>query len=126
MKSLFSPPSIIQKWEWDGNMNCQTVLPIVTKDSNCVNVTLDDESILYRLIRLKKSKNSVSQSKQPKHPIPSNHAQEPNTAFLPGPIHKMNIKELKQSLKSLGLQTTGTRDELAQRLESFINNKKSS
>lgn len=124
MKSLFSTPSTIQKWEWDGNMDCQTVLPIVTKDSNCVNISLDQDSLLYRLLKLKRSKSNVSQSKQPKHPTAPNASQESHTTFLRAPIHKMTQQELKQTLKNIGLQTTGTRAELAQRLENFVNSGK--
>ncbi|KAK8884563.1 hypothetical protein M9Y10_043677 [Tritrichomonas musculus] len=120
MKSLFSAPSTIQKWEWDGNMDCQTVLPIVTEDSKCVNIELDSDSLLFRSLNLRRSKNTVSQSKPPKRPV-QNKTQEPDTTFLPAPIHKMSQQELKESLKRIGLQTTGTKAELMQRLDHFIN-----
>lgn len=121
MKNIFSPPTIIKEWEWDGNIKCKTVLPIVQENSKCVNIELDQEALLFRLIRLKKKQNNDSQSKQPKQPTEQNKSQEPLPSFLPKPIYNMSQKELKQSLKSLGLQTTGNRDELARRLENFVN-----
>ena len=120
MKSLFSSPSIIQKWEYDGNMDCQTIVPIVTEDSNCIDIQLDSESLLLRHLNLRRNKSTVSQPKPPKPPV-QNKNQESHTTFLPAPIHKMNQQELKKSLKSIGLQTTGTRAELVQRLENFVN-----
>lgn len=123
MKSLFSNPTVIKNWEWDGKMECQTVLPIVTEDTNCVDIELDSESLLFRYLKLSRNKKAVSQAKPPKKP-PQRIEPETDTAFLPAPIHKMTLKELKQTLKRLGLQTTGTPLEIKQRLENFINSGK--
>jgi hypothetical protein len=115
---VFPAPSIITDWTWDGNLSCPTVIPLPKDQTNLTVVEDDTESILLRTIRLKKSQASAAQKPKVK-PVKS-IIQEPDTTFLPAPIHKMTQAELKTVLKNLGMSTTGNRAELAQRLEAFM------
>jgi hypothetical protein len=115
---VFPPPSIVTDWSWDGSLSCPVVIPLPKEQTNMTVVEDDTESILLRTIRLRKSQASAAQKPKVK-PIKS-VVQEPNTTFLPAPIHKMTQPELKTVLKNLGMSTAGSRGELAQRLENFM------
>ncbi|KAH0789812.1 hypothetical protein GPJ56_006314 [Histomonas meleagridis] len=118
----FPSPSIISNWVWNGDMECETVLPIINESPNFQVIEQDTEPLIFRRLRLEKSK--TTKDTKPAQPKPPKNGksiiQENATSFLPAPIHKMTTAELKKTLKSLGLVTTGTREEMAQRLQKFI------
>ena len=122
MKSLFTTPATIKSWDWDGSFNCEEIIPVQTANSDFVKIELDSESILLRTLKLRKSKNTMMHNRPQVRPVKSEP--ESHTTFLPAPLHKMTQQELKQSLKSIGLQTTGTRADLVERLEKFMNSGK--
>jgi hypothetical protein len=120
-KPLLPKPSVVSQWAWDGNFDCPTHVPLSSEQPNVVLVEEDTESILFRTIKLKKAASPAP----PKLKKPTqNILTEPNTTFLPAPIHKMSIAELKTALKSIGMSTTGSRAELEQRLDRLINGDK--
>jgi hypothetical protein len=120
-RPLLPKPTLVTQWAWDGNLDCPTHVLLKAEHANLVMVEEDTESILFRTIKLKKAgAPAPPKLKKPAQSI----IVEPNTTFLPAPIHKMSLAELKTALKSIGMSTTGSRAELEQRLDRLISGDK--
>jgi hypothetical protein len=120
-RPLVPKPSVVSQWSWDGNLECPVHIPLKSAQPSVVFVEEDTESILFRTIKLKKAASPVPPKlKKPAQSI----IVEPNTTFLPAPIHKMSVTELKTALKSIGMSSSGSRAELEQRLDRLINGDK--
>lgn len=120
----FQTPSIITNWSWDSNFQCEIIAPIILEQSETTKIELDQTPLIIRQRTLEKGKSAKSNNNLNKKPKPNLIIKESSESFLPAPIHKMTINELKQKLKSIGLSTKGTKIELSQRLQNFINNNK--
>jgi hypothetical protein len=120
-RPLLPKPALVAQWGWDGCLDCPTQVPLKAEHPGVVLVEEDTESILFRTIKLKKA--GVPAAPKLKKPTQSIIV-EPDTTFLPAPIHKMSLSELKTALKSIGMSTTGSRAELEQRLDRLINGEK--
>jgi hypothetical protein len=118
---ILPKPTTVSQWSWDGTLDCPVHVILKSEQSNTIFVEEDTESILFRTIKLKKAAAPPA----PKLKKPSQSIiLEPNTTFLPAPVHKMSIAELKNTLKSIGMSSTGSRTELEQRLDRLINGTK--
>jgi len=71
-------------------------------------------SILFRTIKLRKARPAAPKPARPPQP-------EPDTTFLPAPIHQMSSQELRRALKSLAASTAGSKAVLRDRLDKIIN-----
>lgn len=120
----FQTPSIITNWSWDSNFQCEIIAPIILEQSETTKIELDQTPLIIRQRTLEKGKSAKSNNNLNKKSKPNLIIKESSESFLPAPIHKMTINELKQKLKSIGLSTKGTKIELSQRLQNFINNNK--
>jgi hypothetical protein len=120
-RPLLPKATVVSQWSWDGALDCQEHVLLKSEQPNLVFVEEDSESILFRTIKLKKAAAPAPQKlKKPTQNI----MVQPDTTFLPAPIHKMSIAELKTALKSIGMSSTGSRAELEQRLDRLINGDK--
>ena len=120
----FQTPSIITNWSWDSNFQCEIIAPIILEQSETTKIELDQTPLIIRQRTLEKGKTAKSNNNLNKNQKHNLIIKESSESFLPAPIHKMTINELKQKLKSIGLSTKGTKIELSQRLQNFINNNK--
>ena len=120
----FQTPSIITNWSWDSNFQCEIIAPIILEQSETTKIELDQTPLIIRQRTLEKGKSAKSNNNLNKKSKPNLIIKESSESFLPAPIHKMTINELKQKLKSIGLSTKVTKIELSQRLQNFINNNK--
>jgi hypothetical protein len=116
-RPLFPRPSIVANWTWDGGLDCPAEIAAEWEQAKVATIEEDTESILFRTNKLKKA--AAAPPRKPKTAA-RNMIQEANTTFLPAPLHKMTMAELKGALKSIGMGTTGSRAELEQRLEKLV------
>ena len=118
--SVFPNRSVVKTWEWNGSLDCSTSVVVAEDRENAIKICDDEESILFRTIRLRKAKATPPKpAKKQTHPEPDR-----NTSFLPAPIHKMSIKELRNALKAVGLPATGSQAEMRARLSELMSSKK--
>ena len=109
-------PSQIKHWQWNGIMQGDIALPIDEDYDQCVFIDKDSESILFRTI---KRKGQAAEA--PKHVSnEKNYVNDKDTSIFPAPIHKMTLQQLIETLKKLGLKTTGSKSELQSRLKSYL------
>ena len=119
-ESVFPPRAVIKDWGWDGDLSCPRSVIISSEQENCIAIQNDEESILFRTIRLRKVKTAPPKPvKKPVHTEPVK-----NTTFLTAPIHKMSTKELRNALKAIGVTATGSKAELRERLGEVMNARK--
>ena len=111
--SSFTEPSVVENWSWNGQTKGEFVMPPETAR----NLVEDDTStILFRTIaRNNKQAKSAQQAKMQPAKKPSK-----GTTILPAPLHKMTVSQLQTTLKSLGIKTSGARQDLIERLEHFL------
>lgn len=112
-KSSFLAPSIITEWNWDGDLDCETVLFSFDESEQIEN---SQQSFLYQCILSKKKQQAAKAGKKDGKKKTLQYIEQ-NETILPAPIHKMTIPQIKETLKALGLSQTGNRNELVKRLE---------
>lgn len=112
--SLF-PSTIIENWEYQNEepLKQESVL----NKSHVGEIKDDDVDILFRIIN---QNQKLSKQKVEAQKVKKNVDKNPDKIqFVPAPIHKMSLKELKDHLKALGLSTEGTKADLIRRYENF-------
>ena len=85
-----------------------------------IKIQDDDVDILFRLIQQNKkiAREKIEQQKRKAVPQKPEKIQ-----FVHTPIHKMSLKELKEHLRALGLNTDGQKADLIKRYENFAKGK---
>lgn len=112
--SLF-PSTIIESWNYQNETPLQQVSPL--GKSHVGEIKDDDVDILFRIIsQSQKMKKRKIEAQKPKKAV---NKKPDKIQFVPAPIHKMSLKELKDHLKALGLNTDGTKADLIRRYENF-------
>ena len=112
------PSLIIEKWEYQNEKPTTEVSPYPAK--SFIKIQDDDDDILFRIIKQNKklTREKIEQQKR------KSVSQKPEKIqFVPAPIHKMSVKELKEHLKALGLNTDGQKADLIKRYEKFAKGK---
>lgn len=107
---MFPDYGYLKGWRYEGE---QPKTVVVHNSSSAIEIKKNDESILLRFLRLKNEQARQQQKEQKPQKTQSQFS------LFPQPIHKMTLQQLKESCKKLGLKSTGTKQELAARLEKF-------
>ena len=112
------PSLIIEKWEYQNEKPTTQIAPFPSK--SFIKIQDDDVDILFRLIQQNKkiAREKIEQQKRKAVPQKPEKIQ-----FVHTPIHKMSLKELKEHLRALGLNTDGQKADLIKRYENFAKGK---
>ena len=110
-------PLIIQHWDWDGTMQGDIALPASEDYVGSIFIEKDSESILFRTF---KRKTQAAELAAKNTSNDKNSVNDKNSSIIAGPIHKMTVKQLKETSKKVGLKITGSKNELQTRLGNYI------
>lgn len=115
----FEKPEIVENWTW--NSECASIVP--SFGPKCTKIETDDQHILFRTINLAKkqqaAENQARAASQKKQTMAQNEKKQ-TKSFLPCPIEKMTMGQLKETLKKIGLNNAGSKEDLVRRLTKFM------
>lgn len=100
---------------WNTTLHAPSVV-YVADGTEAQHVKDDDEPPIFRYLAMqnKKAAEQMRMKAQQKAKDP------PRRTAPPVPINKMTLKQLKDVMRPLGLNVTGTKEELRERYERFI------
>ena len=113
------PSVIIQNWNYQNEKPTTEIAPFPA--TSYIKVQDDDVDIIFRIIQQNKKLAREKVEQQKKKEKLSKQEKAPSA---PIPIHQMGLKELREHLKALGLNTDGQKIDLINRYEQFAKRKK--